>query len=306
MHPVAFHIGSFTIHWYGVLMGLAFLTAMASCIWLGRRDGKETAFLTDFVCWLMVSGIIGARIAHVLGNWQEYSHDPVSILYVHRGGLVYYGGFIGAAVGAAVFARVKRTSIFGMFDIACVALPLSHALGRIGCFINGCCFGTAYAGPTAVRFPLDSPGGWSQFREGLITNPLVMSLMARLRTGDISDSGFAGQLSDLVKSGRISANDALAMPVHPVQLYEAGVELLFYPVLLWIAARRKVKGTVACSYAIAYGLIRFSTEFLRGDARLMAGPLTTAQVTSILLVIAGVVVMTWLKSRERTQVHSAA
>ena len=305
MHPIAFYVGTYPIHWYGVMMAFAFLAGIANIMWLGHREGKHIDLLSDLGCWIMVSGIVGARVAHVLSCWPEYARDPISMLYIHKGGLVYYGGFIGAAIGCALFAAFKRQAVWQIFDFACSGLPLAHAFGRLGCFLNGCCYGKLNNGPFSVRFPLDSPVGWDQFHAGLLSNVYVKDLMSRLRVGSLTDSDFAQGLATYLQAGKITPHEAMSLPVYAVQLMESGTEvILLYPLLLWLARRRKVKGVVACVYAMGYSVIRFLTEFLRGDPRLRAGGLTVAQDTSIALFVTGLVILIWLKTREDTRVYN--
>jgi len=306
MHPILLKTGLIDIHWYGVMMALGFLAATANCVYLGRKSGKDASFISDLLCWIMVSGIIGARLAHVTANFGDYRDDPISVLYIHRGGLIYYGGFIGAAVGILLFARLRRENLLGLYDMVAVAAPLSHAMGRLGCMLNGCCYGKVTHGITGIRYPLDSAVGWSHFRHQLIENEQVRTLMAKLRFSQISDDKFATNLSDMVNRGVISRTDGLSLPVHPAQLYEAALNILLYAVLMWFFFRKKQDGRIAALYLLGYPAIRFAVEFTRGDSihlQNMFG-LTVAQIVSILLFVAGIVAWIWLLNRERTQTDS--
>ena len=102
MHPVFARFGELTLYWYGVMLALAFLASLASASWLGRRQCKPFSLYSDLLFWIVVSGILGARLAYVAANLPEFIRDPLLILNVRRGGLVYYGGFIGAAAALAV------------------------------------------------------------------------------------------------------------------------------------------------------------------------------------------------------------
>lgn len=142
MDPVCFHIGSRPVYWYGIMMALAFLAGIAHWQILGRRTGRrDVSFATDLAFWLMVGGIVGARAAYVVANIEDFGARPLDIIRVDQGGLIFYGGFIGASVAFLAFARLRRESVLGLADFAITAVPLGHALGRVGCFINGCCQG---------------------------------------------------------------------------------------------------------------------------------------------------------------------
>lgn len=119
----------------------------------GGRD------FSNLILLLVASGIAGARLAHVIEYWSAdgFAQDPVSALYVWRGGLVFYGGFIAAAAAFAAWCAATRSHPLDVADLVCVILPLAHAFGRVGCFLNGCCWGKVSSSPLAVTFPAGSP-----------------------------------------------------------------------------------------------------------------------------------------------------
>lgn len=150
MSSVCFYIFDRPIYWYGVMIAAAFLAGITHLSLLGRREGKSYAFVSDLGFWIMVSGIIGARIAYVLADLSYFTKNPNLIIRVDQGGLIYYGGFIGAAIAALIYARIKRMPLLPFADFVITALPLGQALGRIGCFLNGCCYGMPGAMPWCV------------------------------------------------------------------------------------------------------------------------------------------------------------
>lgn len=256
MCPIFLQIGPIKIFWFGVMMALGCFAGLLSWTWLGRREGRDFAFASDLLFWLMIPAIIGARLAYLLANWPYYAAHVGEIWRIDRGGLIYYGGVIAATVAVVVFARVRKQDWRELFDFVATALPLAHAFGRAGCFLNGCCHGIPWDGPLAVRFPYDSPAGQRQFEQGLIHGP--------------SDG---------------------TLPVHPVQLYEAAFNLALYAFLVWLYRRRTRAGTTAAAYLILYPIGRFLMEFLRGDERLPFLGVTAAQAVSLGLLAAGVVWM---------------
>lgn len=153
MHPICFHIASRPVYWYGVMMAAAFMAAIAHWAWLARRAGRPANYGYDLAFWLMLSGIVGARINYILANLGDFRAAPWTIVRVDQGGLIYYGGFVGAALTAVIFARVRGERLWWLADFAITAIPLGHFFGRIGCFLNGCCYGAPGTAPWC--FPLD-------------------------------------------------------------------------------------------------------------------------------------------------------
>lgn len=150
MDPICFHLGSHPIYWYGVMMALAFLSGILHWHWLGRKAGRNVALAGDLAFWLMVGGIVGARIAYVFSNFAYYRAAPQEIIRIDQGGLIYYGGFIGAAVVFFILARWHRIAFLDLADFTITALPLGHAFGRIGCFLNSCCGGAPAPHPSVL------------------------------------------------------------------------------------------------------------------------------------------------------------
>lgn len=152
MHPICFYIGSRPIYWYGVMVATAFLTAVLNWHLIARREHRPPGFATDMAFWIMLAGILGARAAYVLANLDYYLAEPGKVLRIDLGGLIYYGGFIGGILAVIAFARFNKLRMWSMGDYAITSIPLAHAIGRIGCFLNGCCYGTPTDLPCAVVF----------------------------------------------------------------------------------------------------------------------------------------------------------
>jgi phosphatidylglycerol---prolipoprotein diacylglyceryl transferase len=159
MHPVCFTIGSHTIYWYGVMMAAAFLICVIHLNILAKKDNFPPSTGSDFAFWLMVGGIIGARLGYVVLHLSFYIKHPLDIIRVDKGGLVFYGGVICAIISAVIFTRIKKQKFWRFADYGITALPLGHAVGRIGCFLNGCCYGT----------PSDLP--WSIYLHNAFRHP---------------------------------------------------------------------------------------------------------------------------------------
>lgn len=247
MHPDLIDIAFLHIKTYGACMALGFIL----CWKLAERmSGRKD--LGDLFMYLMISGVLGARIAYVIEHWKdEFAANPMSIVRIDQGGLVFYGGLILAVVVYFVWCKTKKVTFLETADIMCAVLPLGHAFGRIGCFFYGCCYGRISDSALAIRFPVHSPAWYEQVRDGLIAPSAKSSL-----------------------------------PVLPTQLFEAGALLVLFAVaatlyVKFIKAKRSSPGLVAGAYLIMYALVRFPMEYLRGDPRAEVGFLSIAQTISL-------------------------
>lgn len=153
MFPDLIDIGFLHLKTYGACMATGFLI----CWWLVERlSGRKD--LSNFLLSLMVSGVVGSRIAYVIEHWKsEFAANPSQIIRVDRGGLMFYGGLILALVVFFVWCRVNKERILEMSDLLASVTPLGHAFGRIGCFFYGCCYGRDSDAWCSVTFPVGSP-----------------------------------------------------------------------------------------------------------------------------------------------------
>lgn len=142
VNRVAFNVFGKDIYWYGVIIALGFALAVLYCSLRIRRFGFNNDLLFDALVAALPSAIVGARLYYVIWEWGYYSKYPSEIIAVWHGGMAIYGGIIGALVAVAVYGRVKRASIPGMFDVAALGLLIGQCLGRWGNFINGEAHGT--------------------------------------------------------------------------------------------------------------------------------------------------------------------
>ena len=141
MYPVLFQIGPITIRTYGVCVALAFFIGFFLIYREALRKNIHPKKILDMELCILLSGIIGARVLHVLVNLGYYSANIMKIFFIWEGGLAFYGGLITAILASLVFMIVNRMDIFKTADLFAPYLALGHAIGRIGCFFNGCCYG---------------------------------------------------------------------------------------------------------------------------------------------------------------------
>ena len=154
MHPILIHTRWLDIHTYGVLVAAGFLIGLAITAYRARREGLRPEQISDLGVWLIVSGMFGGKLFHVIFFWNDFiagwREEGLRSL---REGFVFYGGFIAATLTAVVYTRAKRLPLAKVVDLMAPCIALGHALGRLGCFFNGCCYGKACTLPWAVKFP---------------------------------------------------------------------------------------------------------------------------------------------------------
>lgn len=155
MHPDAFQLGPLTVHWYGVMMALAFIAGLWTASRRALREGISSEKIMDIGPWLVVGTILGARTMYVTTYWQDsFAGRPWwEIFAIWQGGLVFYGGLIGASLAAILYARLKHIALWKLADVLAPSIALGYVFGRIGCFLNGCCYGRACDLPWAVKYP---------------------------------------------------------------------------------------------------------------------------------------------------------
>ncbi|MFA5204449.1 MAG: prolipoprotein diacylglyceryl transferase [Lentisphaeria bacterium] len=249
LDPVAFHLGGLAIRWYGVCFALAFLAGYLALVLRAPRYGLTGERAGDLALTAMVGGVLGARVWYVVQNWDNtFAGAPLEIFRIDHGGLVFYGGFLMALAALAVMCRRWRLPFAAAGDLFAPALPLAHALGRLGCFLNGCCFGRPWHGACAVTYPAAGD---------------VHAVQLRLGVPGVTDAG--------------------PLPVFPIQLVEAGANVALAAALLLIERRTSRRGLLFPVYLACYALIRFAGEFARGDYLSRPGGLTSAQWLCLLL-----------------------
>jgi phosphatidylglycerol:prolipoprotein diacylglycerol transferase len=141
MRPILFKCGIFTIYTYGVFIAIGFLAATTFLLSQARKRGlKEDLFYNLCIC-LLLSGIVGARIFYVVLNWDFFKDNLVEVFMLNHGGLVWFGGLFGALLCGLYYMKVKGLAFLQTFDLLVPAVALAQAIGRIGCFFNGCCYG---------------------------------------------------------------------------------------------------------------------------------------------------------------------
>jgi phosphatidylglycerol:prolipoprotein diacylglycerol transferase len=273
LRPVLFdiHLGSrdFALHTYGVAIAAAFLVAIFVGTRTAARSGEDPEKVRDLCFWLLVSSLVGSRLVFIATNIPDYIRlcrdegDCWRALRVWEGGLVFYGGFFAALAVAVGYTRWRGMNFWRTADILAPSVALGHFFGRLGCFAAGCCWGKEAHGAAlawAARFPVDSLA-----------------------------------FQDYAARGALPAGAQVTPPLHPVQLYEAGAELVLFFALSLLGRRKRWDGQVLVAYLLAYAAVRYVVELFRGDAarKFVAGSVSTSQAIALAAAAFGLALWAW-------------
>lgn len=137
----SFAIGPLSMHYYGILIALGLMLAVVYAWKRSKEFGIKADDLTDGVLWIVPFAVLCARLYYCAFKWEEYIADPISILYIWKGGLAIYGGVIGAVVGIAVFSKFKKIKLTALLDVVALGFLIGQCIGRWGNFFNREAFG---------------------------------------------------------------------------------------------------------------------------------------------------------------------
>ncbi len=256
MRPILFAIPGlgYQVHAFSVMLVLGAAAGVYLTAWRARRVGINPDSVYELAVWVLSGGFLGARF-YFLAQHPETVHTVLDVFKVWQGGIVFYGCIMGGLVGTLIYWSRHPFPFLAMADAVAPALAIGITLGRFGCYLNGCCFGSACEFPWAVTFPA---GTLPWFRH--------------------------------VDAGWISVDAARSLPVHPKQLYAAGSGLFLLVATTLFYGHRRRDGEVMALLMVGYPVTRFLMEFARGDATGWHFGLTVSQYISLGLFAAGLVV----------------
>ena len=244
MLPTLFKIGPIALHSYGLMIAIGFLVSLHFMRRDAEKAGIDPQRITDLAFGSLILGLIATRVMHIIEYPSAYSwNDPVGWIAIWRGGLVFQGAVPAVVLYAWYKLRKWKISFWLTADAIMPYVPLGHAFGRLGCFLNGCCYGQRSDMPWAMPF--------------------------RRVPWDLSKppTGSPAYLDHCQRYAELSFNvNHWSYPVHPTQLYSAA--LLFGICLLMLALRKKwhpFRGFLLPAYFVLYGVKRFTVEAFRGD-----------------------------------------
>jgi phosphatidylglycerol:prolipoprotein diacylglycerol transferase len=300
-----------TIKSYGLMMVIGFLAAVSIIRHLSRNITPDPQLVTNAALYSLIGGVVGARLFYVIHYFDNFRTNPVSVFAIWEGGLELLGGVIVAITIIFLYLLYHKLPIRRYLDILAVGLMLALVFGRIGCFLNGCCYGRPTELPWGVRFPYLSLAYRSQISPDPQRNRLKPQLeLPEEFFGYYDDKGTLVQdwkpkdkLTEQQKY-EVTKNKYRCLPVHPTQLYSsaAGAVLCLLLYLFWRRARRadsankhgrafSKPGYTFSLMFIVYGITRFLIELLRDDNPFEFDGLTISQNLSIAMIALGAVLM---------------
>jgi len=257
------------IRGYGFCLLIAIFAALFLVVHLAKRQNIAAEKVYSLCFWAVITGILGARLFYVTEYWQDMLFDHtgqfslINVLNITQGGLTVFGSIIGGALGASIFMLRNKMPVLRTFDLMAPAMALGSAIGRIGCLLNGCCFGGVTDHSWAITFPADSPAYLHQ-----------------------------------IMHGQLHPDSLCALPVHPTQIYSSSLALLLCGTLLVLGRLRFYRqrgGLVFASFMILYSAGRFFIETIRTDEdSFLETGLTISQNVSVVVGCAGIALFVYL------------
>lgn len=153
MYPILFKLGPVRIYAYGVMVALGFLIATLLAEREAKKENISGGLIMDLAIVIILSGLVGSRFLYVINNLPYFMKNPKEIVMLTRGGLIFYGGVFFSIAASFLFLKIRKIPFFKVADVVIPYATLGHSLGRLGCFLNGCCWGKPTNLFLGVRFP---------------------------------------------------------------------------------------------------------------------------------------------------------
>lgn len=282
-----FSIGSFKIQFYGVVIAIGFILAYMMMSKEAKRTGQDPELYLDFMLWLVIPAILGARIYYVLFSLDDFVKQGQSVketffkmINIRGGGLAIYGGVIAGIITLLIFAKKRNVKTMLMLDTCTMGLLIGQILGRWGNFFNRECFGGYTDSLLAMALPVEWFGG---------KNYLVNKVSSGIITQDMIDN--------------VSVIDGMEfIQVHPTFLYESVWNLILLLVIFMYRRYKKFDGEMFAMYIWGYGLGRVWIEGLRTDSLMIPGAgFKVSQLVAAICVVAASIYIVYKRMSMGTQ-----
>ncbi|MBR0446165.1 MAG: prolipoprotein diacylglyceryl transferase [Oscillospiraceae bacterium] len=272
--PKGFMIGSFVVHFYGVIIGLGLLLAAIYGLKRAKQFGIKQDDIYDGILWILPFAVICARLYYVWAEPERFD-GFWDVLNIRQGGLAIYGGVIGAAVGIALFSKYKKINMFALLDLVALGFMIGQSVGRWGNFINREAFGS--------------------YCDNFLAMQIQQSNL---------DSLTAGKDMKLLLENAVVIDGISYVQVHPTFFYESMWNAAGFVLLHFLSKKRQYDGQIALGYMAWYGLGRALIEGLRMDS-LYWGSFRASQLLAAVTCLVAVVVLLlkMLKKQDRSKLY---
>jgi phosphatidylglycerol:prolipoprotein diacylglycerol transferase len=289
------------IYGYGLMLLIGLLCAMFIARYLARRVGLDPELFVNAALIALVAGVAGARLSHVLENLPDFTRADRTVwqnffamINIRSGGLTYYGGFLLATPALIAYAMIKRIPVRLGMDIVAPCLMIGLGFGRVGCYLNGCCYGARSDLPVARMlgtFPYRSNAYIDQLQERQLTIPPAL----------IGGDGFPMSVDDIRKVPGLTeaekaelislAQSQHALPVYPAELFSTVTAWLIAGWLLAYFTIPHAPGRVFALMMIVEGISRFLLEMIRAEPPVdphLFGTLSLSMVLAVPITLTGI------------------
>lgn len=263
MRPVLFEIYGVPFFAYRTLLAVAFVVCTLLTVRASRTRPGGIEVSPMLGIWAMFGSLVGAHGFFIV----QYGdiRDVWRAFFVWEGGLVFYGGLFGGLLATALYLKIHKVPFLNAADSAGPYLAIGEAIARIGCLLNGCCWGAVCNLPWAITFPADSPA-------------------------------FAQHVAD----HKLAHTAAHSLPVHPTQIYMVIGLLIIAGALHRALFRERPAGLIFFGYVFLYGVLRFLVELVRGDSARSVLGLTVSGAISAAFVVLGIAACAYIVRKSRS------
>ena len=252
-----FHIGSFFIAFYGIIIAIGMLVGVSFILKEAKRVGFDEDKFLDICIITIIVGVIGARVYYVIFAWDYYKDNILSIFNIRQGGLAIYGGVLAGIACVAVLCKLRKHDFLQVMDICIMGVVIGQIFGRWGNFFNREVFGQYTDGLFAMLLPLNS------IRSQLDVTPEMLANLVQIEGVDY-------------------------ISVHPTFLYESLWNLCLFVIMLLLRKKKKFNGQIFFLYLAGYGAGRFWIEGIRTDQlKLWGTNHPVSQVIAAILIVMG-------------------
>jgi phosphatidylglycerol:prolipoprotein diacylglycerol transferase len=300
-----------TVKSYGLMMVIGFLACVSLIRHLSRDFTPNPQHITNAALYSLIGGVVGARLFYIFHHFDNFRSSPIEVFFLWQGGLELLGGVAVFIIVILFYMWYHKLPIRRYLDVLAIGLMLALVFGRIGCFLNGCCYGKPTELPWAIRFPYYSYAYHSQINPDFNRNrsePYLELPNEYYGYSDENGNRYSGlkpyEYLTVKQQIEVTEGKYRCLPVHPTQLYSSAIAA-FWCLMLYLIWRRAKKaelsgktgrffvkpGYTFALMFIVYGTTRFLMEYLRDDNPFEFDGLTISQNIGIGMVVLGVILM---------------